>query len=477
MHLDTEDKSFKAQTINCDLCIVGAGPAGIIIADHFKNTALKVCLLESGDFELNEKTQSLADGEISSPSPELEENYLSLHSQRRFGGTGTIWGGYCREMDELDFIQRDLPFFHQWPISKADIAEFYPAFLLEKKHRDKNIKDTGLRLAYYERTLLPFDAFYKQHFNGDENITLITNATVTGLLHDKASTLNGVEVSSQTGQRFDVNASAVVLACGGVGNARLLLNADSVSSVGLGNEHDNVGRYFAEHPHFQFYDPPALVWLADDMAAQMQHDQRYKPALTLSADRVTEHKLLNFSAKLSKRFTEKSAWAGAKQYKPNFSGLATSGGGFYSMAFRAEQQPNLDSRVTLTKEKDFFGQRRVKLDWRLTEYDQNSLLTSIDLLSHELGRIHAGRLKLMLDEGDLWQTMVGGGHLMCTTRMSERPEDGVVDSNCRVHSVDNLYLAGSSVFATGGMANPTATIIALARRLAPYLEQQLGKAG
>jgi choline dehydrogenase-like flavoprotein len=63
---------------------------------------------------------------------------------------------------------------------------------------------------------------------------------------------------------------------------------------------------------------------------------------------------------------------------------------------------------------------------------------------------------------------------MGTTRMHADPRQGVVDVNCKVHGVDNLYIAGSSVFPTGGYANPTLTLVALALRLADRLKAQSG---
>jgi len=129
--------------------------------------------------------------------------------------------------------------------------------------------------------------------------------------------------------------------------------------------------------------------------------------------------------------------------------------------------------VTLTDERDALGLRRVNLDWQLHEFDKQSLFRSINLLAEELGKSTRGRLRLMLDENVPWQTMMGGGHLMGTTRMSGNPEDGVVDRDGKVHDKDNLFIAGSSVFASSGVANPTLTIMALARRLAAHLKEQL----
>lgn len=480
MHLDANDKGFKESTIRCDIAIVGAGPAGIILAEQFKNTPYEVCVLESGGFEAEAPIQQLAEGTLQSPTPALEKDYVSLHSVRHFGGTGSIWGGYCRQLDEVDFEQRDLPFAHQWPITKADLLDYYPWHALENKYDTRAIANSALQVKYYERVVYPFDALLKNLFVDDKNIRIITHATVTDLIQHSTNSLAHLNMVNGRQQSFTVKAKAYVLACGGIGNVKILLNANGVDKNGVGNGYDQVGRHFMEHPHFQFFGPPALLWLADKNADWLYHDERYKPTLSLSAEKMRSEKLLNFSAQISNAFEDGYKGSGSNLYRPNFKNLSasSSGGAFYAMAFRAEQAPNPDSRVTLIEkglsaDKDALGLQRVHLNWQLTEADQASLFRSIYLLAEELGKSSMGRLRLMLDEKTPWQSMVGGGHLMGTTRMSEKPEEGVVDKNCKVHGKDNLFIAGSSVFATSGVANPTLTLMALSRRLAAHLKDTL----
>jgi choline dehydrogenase-like flavoprotein len=475
MHLDANDKSFNRSTINCDIAIVGAGPAGIILAEQFKNTPYQVCVLESGGFAADSSTQQLAEGSLDAPTPMLDKNYISQHSVRHFGGTGSVWGGYCRQLDAVDFEQRDLPFAHQWPISKADLIDYYPWHALEKKYDTQVIEGTALQVKYYERVVYPFDVLLKNLFVDDKNIQIITHATVTDLIQQRGNSLAHINVVSNNQKSFQVNAKVYVLACGGIGNVKILLNASGVKKNGVGNQHDQVGRHFMEHPHFQFFGPPALLWLADKKAGWLYHDERYKPTLSFSDDKMRGEKLLNFSAQPSNAFEDGYKGSGANMYRPNFKNLSAknSQGAFYAMAFRTEQSPNAESRVTLTNDKDALGLRRVHLNWQLTAVDKTSLFRSIHLLAEELGKASMGRVRLLVDENAPWQTMVGGGHLMGTTRMSEKPEDGVVDKNCKVHGVDNLFIAGSSVFATSGVANPTLTLMAISRRLAAHLKATL----
>jgi choline dehydrogenase-like flavoprotein len=84
-----------------------------------------------------------------------------------------------------------------------------------------------------------------------------------------------------------------------------------------------------------------------------------------------------------------------------------------------------------------------------------------------------GKGRLRIDNDAVFRDFTCGGHTMGTTRMGNDPASSVVDENCRVHGFGNLFLAGSSVFTTGGYANPTLTIVALAMRLGDHLGDQL----
>jgi choline dehydrogenase-like flavoprotein len=139
-----------------------------------------------------------------------------------------------------------------------------------------------------------------------------------------------------------------------------------------------------------------------------------------------------------------------------------------------EQAPNPDSRVRLTAERDALGLRRIQLDWRLNTIDRDTILGLVQLIGEEVGRIGVGRVLMadwLLDNGDAWpDDHLGGNHHIGTTRMADVPSKGVVDADCRVFGIDNLFIGGSSVFPTSGAANPTLTIVALALRLADHID-------
>jgi choline dehydrogenase-like flavoprotein len=149
------------------------------------------------------------------------------------------------------------------------------------------------------------------------------------------------------------------------------------------------------------------------------------------------------------------------------------------LIIRGEQAPNPDSRVMLVNDRDRFGMPRAALDWRLSMADKDSVAAIARALDGELQRLGIGRVEpaeWLSDGRPEWPVdptvsnhPIGGYHHMGTTRMSADPALGVVDADCRVHGYGNLYVAGSSVFPTGGWANPTLTILALVLRLAAHL--------
>jgi choline dehydrogenase-like flavoprotein len=140
---------------------------------------------------------------------------------------------------------------------------------------------------------------------------------------------------------------------------------------------------------------------------------------------------------------------------------------------RIDPTPNPDSRVRLGPDRDALGMQMVELDWQLSSADRSSVVRATELLGAELGRAELGRLRLTISEDDAaWPPDLDGGwHHMGTTRMHDDPRQGVVDRDCRVHGMRNLYVAGSSVFTTAGSATPTMTIVALALRLADHLRE------
>jgi choline dehydrogenase-like flavoprotein len=144
----------------------------------------------------------------------------------------------------------------------------------------------------------------------------------------------------------------------------------------------------------------------------------------------------------------------------------------YGFANHCEQCPNPASRVRLSEKKDAFGQNMTELDWRLCELDIDGIRKAQRVIAREVGRAGIGRMNIFMSEAgeDIPAAIRGVKHHMGTTRMHADPKQGVVDADCRIHGIENIFVAGSSVFPSGGYPNPTLTLTALAVRLADHLK-------
>ena len=141
-----------------------------------------------------------------------------------------------------------------------------------------------------------------------------------------------------------------------------------------------------------------------------------------------------------------------------------------------EQIPNPNSRLSLENDIDSFGQKKISFHWdKISDLERESVRKIVRTMGIELGRLGMGRLKYEenLIDGSVFEISDSINHQMGTTRMADSPKDGVVDKDCRVFGINNLYIAGGSVFATAGSVNPTFTIIALSLRLADHLKHTL----
>ena len=147
------------------------------------------------------------------------------------------------------------------------------------------------------------------------------------------------------------------------------------------------------------------------------------------------------------------------------------------LSYFAEQAPNRDSRLMLGDRLDRNGQRELVIDWRTSEIDKHTILESQRLLAEEFGRIGSGRIKVEFSSlEDPWPSVPdSAAHFMGSTRMHDDPRHGVVNANCRVHGMENLYVAGGSVFPTSGSAMVTMNIVALSVRLARHLVEKLSR--
>jgi choline dehydrogenase-like flavoprotein len=523
-----DTRTIDAGKLSADICIVGAGAAGIALATELAGSGLQVLALESGGFAFRHRPQLLYLGaNVGLPSHSLARSRFRL-----FGGSTTRWGRQCRPLDPIDFESRPGIEASGWPLTFAELQPYYRRAQricslgpFDYSHEAWLPGDPGALRVDNERLETrifqfsdpgDFGVVHRDALAAARNVDVCLNANVVDIV-TAGDRVTGVRVATFSGRRLDVNARTVVLACGGIENARLLLAANGGKSGGIGNAHDLVGRYFIDHPYFLpgYFEP---------------QDRRHahNAYVIEDYDRVGIEQKANAAFALPQESLRSEGLNGAAvyfvprpYYKTSPEYFSTGGRSFAHivdvlthrelpdrhfgqhvrnacrgyrdvgrtlqrrvselvrpqrlLALRAviEATPNPDSRVRLGRARDRFGVPRVEVDWQLNSTDQRGLNQLLGVMRDEFRRLGLGRIVLdpTLDAAGWHMSMTGGKHHIGTTRMHADPRFGVVDPHCRVHECANLYVAGSSVFPTAGYANPTLTIVALAVRLSDHLKQ------
>ena len=511
----------EGQFVETDLCIVGAGAAGITIAREFAHRGHAVVVLESGGLEADDETQELYAGEVEDPWYDP----LTVARLRYFGGSTNHWAGFCRMLDEADFIPRPGDPLSGWPFRRETLLPYYA--------RAAEVAQTG-RLTRVQdwtdgewRRTLPFDPerivsdlhyrspplrfgpAYRDELAAAPNIDIQLHANLVDIETDEdARHVTSLRVQTLSGRSYEVRSRATVLATGGIENARLLLNTEANRRMGLGNANDLVGRHFMDHPLLfatgelvpsdpempaEFYGemnkgnvqvrglttmPDALV-VAEDIANvvvtwTVERDYSegdHSASRLLNAVREGEWPD-DLSRDLGNVISDIDEVAETAYRRLTGTPTPIS---VMKIHCRVGTTPDPASRVRLTADRDALGLRRAALDWRPGDKGVAGLRRIHELIALEAGRLGLGRLQVKFDaESDAWPlSMIPSYHHIGTTRMADDPRRGVVDANCRVHGMDNLYVAGSSVFPTAGANNPTFTIVALALRLADHLAETL----
>jgi choline dehydrogenase-like flavoprotein len=516
--------------LQTDVCIIGGGVAGQSLAIKLSDYNLKTLILESGEADFRKDVQTLAEGE------NIGEDYYPLETARLrlFGGTAAIWGGRCAELDPIDFEKRDFLPHSGWPFGKDELDPYYDdAFAslglkrpgegrlwseLDRKKPDFDPQKLDTDLWVFDED---GERFTNLSRKGLEKADILLGATVTDIDVNQSGEIIGVTARALNAASVKVKARAFVLAAGAIETARILMAAVPSRPNGLGNDKDILGRFFMEHPHarggeiipndlahaltilpralrvegkrYAAYMRPApeLQRAASILNSSISFAPRRRLGEAMEMHRSLTHELKHnlpsskFWRTLYKR-AKGLAIKGLELTDPQSSILAMKLQGDKTGVFavaRAEQAPNPDSRIMLSDDVDALGMRRAQLDWQLLDIDRRSIKVLMETLALEYKRLGWGEVvpsKWLYDETATWRTdplisshPIGGYHHMGGVRMGETAQTAVVDANCQVFESPNLYIAGSGVFPTGGWANPTVTIMALALRLGDHLGQKL----
>ena len=537
--------------MRAEVCLIGGGPAAISIALQLLGCGKKVIILAGGKWRETLANRELNRG-VASPFDSHEP--LEENRRRQFGGASAAWGGRCIPMDPIDFKKRPWVDDSEWPISYEDILPYYEKanalceagkfnyqlhFAGAKKEIIAGIDDDYIDSSHLERWSPPinFARHYRQRLQEAGNIQVLLD---THLLRFNCET-SAQQISSVTAvynnTQFEIVATQYVLAAGGIDNPRLLLaSKNKFHPNGIGNQHDQVGRYYMAHINgvfahlapndrrsipFEYEKDKEGVyfrrrWWITEKAQQEKGLGNLVMFLNDTHD-MDGHRDALFSmiyiAKTSLTILKKKSVGkmikSYKELKPEVQDhlkTAVSEGfsvmprmmktmvhrfhkrrlptilpsvenQYLGLYFQSEHLPNYNSTVSLSEtEKDALGLPLPIVKVAFCDADYRTILEAHRMFMQRYRDSQAGGM--LYDESVLMDYIKkrttkfnSAAHHLGTTRMASSPDKGVVDGNCKVFGMDNLYVAGSSVFTTGSHVNPTLTLVALAIRLGDHLCQ------
>lgn len=471
---DASQPGAVADLAAYDACVVGAGAAGITLALTLADAGKRVALCEGGDISYSNESQDMYIGDV------LGDPYYDLDTARlRFlGGSTNHWQGLSRSFDEIDFQRGYLGPEFEWPITKADIDPYLPpagAILeIDPTYPDRLVDaESGFsELVFRKSPPVNFAIKYEEALAASDKIDLIVNANLLDLEPvENGGAVRQARFANYTGDTFTIEAASYTLSMGGIENSRQMLWIQNLHGDQLIGTDLPVGHYWMEHPHYTLGD--ALV--STELAGEKR---RY---YGLSGARQRELGILNCGLRIDPK-----SYEGSKQLVANLACVAPRVGKWAARQFEMnmicgsfiraawEQSPTHGSRIALSPTKrDPLGIPQPELRWTKGPLDRATIVATLEAfgefcLDIEAGRVHIDRWVRRGEPYPMNDERVGYHH-MGGTRMAKSREYGVVDADCRVFGVANLYVAGSSVFTTGGHANPTLPLVQMALRLADHL--------
>ena len=505
-----------------DICIVGAGPSGLTIASRLATSKLTVCVLESGGNDGRPSTYDDRSTEMTG----LPYAALSTSRLRGVGGSTQRfgWGGLCKPLDFADFEQRPWVENSGWPFGLDHLSPYYERARSTLGLGDLDVLADRSALFSGRSDLLFCDAveLCKHYRTGarlkndlvhSDSVTLAINATLLHLEYDedRIRVISALCVD-EGGKQFRLRAKTYVLAAGGIENARLLLISNRIAN----RDEGLVGRYFMDHPRFTI---GTITPATSEIRTVLAGFDRIRVARWQRLTRklgMNKHKsfrvnglVLPFETQERSRLLNHRAWIVPCYYGQDqnaleqlrqsllrmrdqsllghkVAGIAQGMRGInwtksmhilrpkrlitgFQLQHILEPEPIADSAVYLSTQTDRYNRPQAALTWRLSSSTVESLKKTVALFQQEFARAGLGKLDVHPDEWAQLDRPMWTWHHMGTTRMHADAKKGVVDANCRVHGMHNLFVAGSSVFPTAGNDTPTFTIVALAHRLADYL--------
>jgi choline dehydrogenase-like flavoprotein len=460
--------------------IIGSGPAGVTISRKLAAAGIPVAILEAGGADYSDESQDFYKGKtVGDPYFDLDITRL-----RYFGGCSNHWAGWCRVMDAVDFEPKAWVPDTGWPIRRVDLEpyldEVHDILELAQFRDDVAISKDIRWVQLIKSPAVRFGEKYRAEIEESANIALVLNSYVTELQGD-GKHITGAQVWSAGKAQGALVADYYVPCTGGLENSRLLLWSNERSNGGVVPHAEALGRYWMEHPQFEggnaiMRDPN-----------QFETDQVSEAFFSPSAEAMERCQIMNFGVRFIQMPYHGAKWLLAElacAAPDTAEWAAESVGARLRCAAQLyvgwEQAPRPENRIVLSSsERDSLGIPRLELHWRKSEIEHRTLLEGLRLFGKTLAEKDYGRVRIAdwVLNGASYPTdqELAGHHHMGGTRMGEDVKKSVVDRNQKVHGMANLYVGGSSVFATSGQCNPTTTIVALSARLGDHLARTIGQ--
>ncbi len=478
---------------------MGGGPAGLTAALTLGEAGRRVVLFESGGFRSSAAAQELNDGDHEG------EAYAGLAPtrHRQLGGSANVWDVPVHGKAGAKYVPLSPRDMTDWPMGWDELRPYYEeaqglcglgpfeygaAYWTTDAHTPFELDGTGLtsgvyQFGYAERITREL----ADQLHASEAISVAASTTVVDLVVEGAARRLGVvRAVDPSGRIIEVKPRVVILACGAVENARLLLLAGLTGSDGS----EWLGRCFMEHARdFSLALVPQSLELFGRAAFYDLHTSRdgfpVGGHLGLTDDALDTFALPNAAMTLIPRARRSRALrlaVRAPEPIGRVMGVAPDGRYGWSRAhspaklfdrfdlvLNLEQRPQPENRIELSSRTDRFGNPLPRLRLRWTEEEQHDLERLRGLLREWFRTANLGDLQTTVGR----RPDLSAHHHAGTTRMTLDPQDGVVDPDGRVFGIENLYVTGASVLPTAGFANPTLTIVALARRLGRHLSKRI----
>lgn len=459
------------------VCIFGSGPAGMTLAHDLSRRGIPVMLVEAGSMGYEDWSQDLYRGDV------IGDTYYDLSEARlrMFGGTSNHWGGHCIPLEAHDFEPH--PQFPEtgWPIARSDLDPFLAAACdvveIPNEFESRPFTESVRKTSFQYSPPVNFGYKYEEYCETSADLRVYLETALIDMTPE-GQAISRARVQTHEGATWTIEAETFVLCLGGIENPRMLLWLDEQHNGALDGNRDVLGAYWMEHPHANLADV-----LLRDPGEDFFRDGEATFALTREAQFAAG--ILNAGLQMTEQ-----AYGGTKALTADLLCIAPGIGQLMLRRIEKElvcgarvlslweQAPTRENRVALGQERDSLGIPRVELHWRRGEDDRNTIVETIRIFAEEMARNDLGRVRLAgwirdgapIPVGD----MMAGWHHMGGTRMNDSPSHGVVDRDLRVHGLNNLYVGGSSVFPSGGYANPTLTIVQMSLRLADHIARRTG---